>query len=103
MKWIKKYSERMENKEEIIVGLKQRSPEKNTYKNRIETRNIAVQIKTPKDVVERMIEKYGVCYTFFHPKWNELKGMIDGLVEIYGKSEVEKKLGIKINGKVKKI
>ena len=38
----------------------------------------------------------GRGYTHYVPSWKGLEVIIDGLVEIYGKEEVEKELGIEI-------
>ena len=38
----------------------------------------------------------GRGYAHYLPSWKGLRAMIDGLIEIYNKAEVEKELGIKI-------
>ena len=44
-------------------------------------------------------KKYG--FTFYTPSYKGIRAIIDGMVEIYGKEEVERELGIKIGGNEK--
>ena len=55
------------------------------------TRSLHLLIK-----VNRYVKTSKFGFVFYTPSYKGLKAMIDGMIEIYGKAEVEKELGIEI-------
>ena len=62
-----------------------------------ELENSRVRKNKGMHIIKYMSKKErGYGFTIYPPSYKGLRAMIDGMVEIYGKSEVEKELGIKI-------
>jgi mRNA degradation ribonuclease J1/J2 len=96
MNRIKKLKAWKKGSAEYVLGIESGDKQIH-YKTKIPMDSIVVQVKTPKDKALEHIEKWGKVYVYYHFQYDELKMVIDYLAEKYGKVEVEKELGIKID------